>query len=460
MLLEGVSRVIERRSGLAFPPEKWPELRKGLSDASEMLGLTGARELAERFLSPAAPTDWTSVLLDHLTIGETYFFREPDALEGIENSILPGLVRARRDGSRSLRIWSAGCSTGEEPYTLSMLLLRTIPDIDQWDISLLATDLNTESLEKARKGVYTAWSFRGTPGWVRDGFFRQSGEHGWSVAPAVRKLVRFERLNLCTDTFPASWNSTADLDLILCRNVLMYFAPDRIEAVLRGFLAALVPGGYLVVSANELSMASFAGFERVERGKAFCFRKPSGKAGPSVLPSAPARIGRRRTDLPKPQADAPAPVPSDSPRRPATAPEPGSPLAAARRCADGGRFDEAALHCRAAIERDPMNPAGYYLYGVVLQEKGDSTSAAREFRRAIYIDPEFVAPYVSLGQMLHASGNRSEARRHFSNALAILERHPDGDVVRESGGTTVGALAAMIRSIEPDANSGHGKGGA
>ncbi len=149
---------------------------------------------------------------------------------------------------------------------------------------------------------------------------------------------------------------------------------------------------------------------------------------------------------------------SAPPARLAT-PAPDSPLAAARRCADAGRFDEAALQCRTALEREPMNPAGYYLYGVVLQEKGDPTAAAREFRRAIYLDPEFVAPYMSLGQLLHASGNRVEARRHFSNALAILERHPDEEIVRESGGTTVGALAAMIRSIEPEANSGNGKGG-
>jgi chemotaxis protein methyltransferase CheR len=465
-VLETVSRVIEKRSGLAFPPEKWPELRKGLAEAAAMLGLPDAREMADRFLSPSAPAEWTALLLDRLTIGETYFFREPDALEGLEKQIIPDLIRKRKSGSRTLRIWSAGCSTGEEAYTLSILLLRAIPDIERWDVSVLATDLNTGSLKKAREGRYTAWSFRGTPEWVRTGYFHASGNQAWTIAPAVRKLVRFERLNLTTDTYPASWNGTAEIDLILCRNVLMYFAPDRVEKVLRGFNAALAPGGFLVVSANELSMSRFEGFERVDQGKAFCFRKLSDARRRSAAASdaatrPPSRRIPAKTASPSPPAAGTSSAPPARAGRPvASAPAAAAPvdsLAAARQAADAGRFDEAAMHCRVALEANPMDPAGYYLYGVVLQEKGDPTAAAREFRRAIYLDPDFVAPYVSLGNLLQASGNREEAKRQLSNALSILERYPGAEFVRESDGTTVAALAAMIRSIESD--SGERKGG-
>ncbi|HEY3488796.1 MAG TPA: CheR family methyltransferase [Candidatus Deferrimicrobiaceae bacterium] len=454
-LLEGVSRAIERRSGLAFPPDKWPDLRKGLAEASDTLGLAGARELAERFLSPSAPSDWTTVLLDHLTIGETYFFREPDMLDGIEKQVIPQLLRERRGGSRKIRVWSAGCSTGEEAYTLAMLLIRSIADIEAWDVSVLATDLNTESLLKAQSGVYTAWSFRGTPAWVKNGFFRPAGEGAWSVVPEVRRLVRFERLNLGTEPYPASWNGTDNIDLVFCRNVLMYFSPERIEHVLSGLLASLVPGGFFVVSANELSLAQFEGFERIEHGKAFYFRKPlSGKPAASRPRSAPPPTGRPPANAlraPRPKAEAlripVSPVPPLA-----------DPLSAARRSADAGRFDEAAIHCRAALEADPMNPAAYYLYGVILQEKGDPTAAAREFRRAIYLDSDFVAPHISLGHLLHGSGHRPEASRYFSNALAILARYPADEILRESGGTTVGGLAAMIRSIAPEASPGRGEG--
>lgn len=473
-VLGSVARMIERRSGLFFPPEKWADLRKGLAGASAALGLPGGRELAERLLSPNPPADWLKSLLDQLTVGETYFFRESGTLDALESRILPELVRERSASSRSLRVWSAGCSTGEEPYTLSILLLRSIPDIARWNVSVLATDLNTESLRKAQEGIYTAWSFRGTPEWVKEAYFRPAGEHAWSVSPMVRKLVRFDRLNLNADRFPAPWNGTSELDLIFCRNVLMYFSPAHIDAVLRGYLEALVPGGYLVVSATELSLSRFEGFERVEHGSAFCFRKPPVQA--RLEPPRPQRTQAARRShhagaagsavpqfSPRAHASA-APVPPrhGSPSVPAGAPpslpDSGYPLAVARRCADEGRFDEAALHCRAALESDPMNPAAYYLYGVVLQEKGDPAAAAREFRRAIYLDPEFVAPYVSLGRILAASGNPSEAVRHFRNALAILERYPNDEVVRESGGTTIGALAAMIRSIGIPGEAG-GEGG-
>lgn len=463
-MLAEVSRTIEERAGLAFPPEKWPDLRKGLESASESLGLPGVLDLAESLLSSSPSPEWMTVLYDHLTIGETYFFREPDILEALEKQLLPGLIRERRNGSRELRVWSAGCSTGEEPYSLAMLLCLLIPDIDQWDVSVLATDLNTASLRKAKEGIYTAWSFRGTPDWVRKSFFRRSGEGGHSVTPKVRKLVRFEHLNLGTDVFPALWNGTVDLDLILCRNVLMYFSPERVDSVLHRFYEALRPGGYLLVSANELSIGRFEGFERAEHGRAFFHRKPSASPGKAVPGASSGKIdlSRRHSKAvsvgsPPPSHRAacvrsrpPAPptvsAPADAGR---TGPETDScdPLEAARRAADGGSLEEALRLCRTSLEEDEMNPAAHYLHAVILRETGQWREAARELKRVIYLDPEFVTAYVLLGHILRTEGNRPEADRQFSIALSLLDRYKDGDVVPESGGTMAGALAAMIRAI-------------
>lgn len=475
-LLAEVSRAIEEGSGLAFPPEKWRELRKGLETASGALGLSGARDLAERLLSPLTSGKWMAILLDNLTVGETYFFREPETLEALESDLLPELIRERRTGFRALRIWSAGCASGEEPYTLAILLCRMIPDIDLWDISILATDLNMPSLRKAEKGIYTAWSFRGTPEWVKNGFFRHAGEHRLCVVPKVRNLVRFDHLNLGSDVYPTAWSGTKDMDLIFCRNVLMYFSPERAEAVLRGFFESLVPGGHLVVGANELTIGRFEGFERVARGKAFCFRKPSGlpkdsssitasvrkipsHRGPAAVSVDPARKPHRRA--PVRSGSTASPAASLSPRPPGRAPdaEPLDPLAAARLLADDGRFEEALRHCSALLKADEMNPGAHYLYAVILQETGNAEEAVRELKRVIYLDPEFVPAYVSLAHILRVSGNRREADRQFSNALSILERYQAGDVVPESGGTTAGALAAMIRAIGQSGNVAGDGGG-
>ncbi len=463
-LLAEAGRSIEERSGLAFPPEKWPELRRGLEMASETLGLSGARELAEKLPSPSVPGEWMTVLLNHLTVGETYFFREPETLEALENYLLPEFLEERRSGSRTLRIWSAGCATGEEPYTLAMLLCRAIPDIDHWNVSVLATDINTASLRKAKVGIYTAWSFRGTPEWVKNGFFLHSGKHGYSVSPRIRKMVRFERLNLRTDIFPASPDGTAGVDLIFCRNVLMYFSPECIEAVLERFFDALAPGGYLVVSVNELSVGRFEGFERVVNGNVFCYRKPSGTRNPYAwLPAAarkipaqrksdPASVGRSprrgrtapgRSRAAVPPAASSPPLAEGEPRNP----EPSDLLEAARRCADSGRLEEALGHCEASLNEHAMDPAAHYLYAAILQETGNAKKAVQELKRVIYLAPEFVTAYISLGHILQTSGNRQEADRQLSNALSILERYQPGDVVPESGGTTAGALAAMIRAI-------------
>lgn len=460
-MVADVGRVIEERSGLLFPPEKWPELRKGLAAAAGALRLPGGRALAERLLRSSISGEWMTVLLDHLTVGETYFLREPEMLDALETHILPGLVRRRREGIRTLRVWSAGCSTGEEPYTLAILLCRAIPDIERWDVSVLATDLNTTSLQKAKEGIYSEWSFRGAPEWVKNGFFRRIGNARYSVTPKVRRLVRFERLNLGSDAYPAPWNGTAGVDLVFCRNVLMYLSPGRIGFVLQGFFDSLLPGGYLVVSANELSVGGFKGFERVEHGKAFCFRKPSGPL-PAPLPNAVpkpasprASVSARRPAQERPHVAHRAPSPAEGPP---VAPA-DDPLAAVRRCADAGRIGEALALCRAALEADSMNPLAHYLHSLLLQENGDTEEAVRELKAALYLEPDCVAAYVALGRILMAAGNRREAQRQFANALSILDRYDAGEIVPESGGTTAGALAAMIRAArQEDDNPGDGGG--
>ncbi len=159
--------------------------------------------------------------------------------EALEDRILPELIRSRSVGNRRLRIWSAGCATGEEPYSIAIALRRALPVPEDWRITILATDINPHILRKASAGVYGEWSFRNAPPWLKGTWFRPKKDGKLEILPEIRKMVSFAYLNLAEDIFPSPVNNTNAMDLIFCRNVLMYFAAERAQEIgesLRGCL--------------------------------------------------------------------------------------------------------------------------------------------------------------------------------------------------------------------------------
>ena len=191
------------------------------------------------------------VLADHFTVGETYFFRENQALDVFTERILPPLVQARQHSTRSLRIWSAACCTGEEPYSLAILLSSRIPNIQDWQVTIIGTDINSRFLQKANAGVYSEWSFRTTPLHLRERYFQRTKNGNFAILPEIRRMVRFSQLNLVEGTYPSFLNNTNDIDVIFCRNVFIYFSPAHIYTVVANFHRALVDGGWLIVSPSE-----------------------------------------------------------------------------------------------------------------------------------------------------------------------------------------------------------------
>ena len=195
-LLTGLSEFVTERFGLHFPRKRWHDLERRICVTARELGCKDTGECLRLFLEAEPTPAQVEVLARQLTIGETYFFREQKSFELLERSILPELIAARRGKEQRLRLWSAGCSTGEEPYSLAILLSRLLPDLKEWNVTILATDLNPHSIGKATRGVYSDWSFRGTPPWLRERYFSRHGENGYAIAAAIRKMVTFACLNL------------------------------------------------------------------------------------------------------------------------------------------------------------------------------------------------------------------------------------------------------------------------
>lgn len=273
LLMTKLSDYLSMHMGLYFPEKRWEELWQKMSLAMRDFNFDQVERFVPWLLSAPLTRQQVETLASHLTVRETYFFRENNTFELLEKKILPELIKTRQKNEKRLRIWCAGCSTGEEPYSVAILLIRMIPDFKDWNITILATDINPQTLQKAKEGIYSEWSFRGTPQWVKDDYFNKSNGGHYEIRPSLKDLVHFSYLNLMEDIYPALPNNTNAMDLILCRNVLMYFSPDQAKSVVGRFSQCLIETGFLIVGVVEVSALYFSSFTPVHLRNMTFYRK-------------------------------------------------------------------------------------------------------------------------------------------------------------------------------------------
>jgi chemotaxis protein methyltransferase CheR len=256
MLLSHLSDIIALQIGLHFPKKRWRDLERSISSAAKEFGFEDVVPCIEWLLSSPLTRKQIEILACHLTVGETYFFRDPGYFKIVEENILPEFIGSRRGKVQYLRIWSAGCATGEEAYSVAILLDKILYDRIDWDITILATDINRRFLRKATDGLYSAWSFRNVPSWVKEKYFKQRKNGRFEIFPRIREMVTFSYHNLAEDPYPSLQNDTYTMDIIFCRNVLMYFAQARAEEITKNLSHSLAGGGWLIVSPTETCLIS------------------------------------------------------------------------------------------------------------------------------------------------------------------------------------------------------------
>lgn len=473
-----LGELIARTMGLHFPPERRSDLERGLARAAQEFGFDDAQGCAEWLLSAPPTPAQLQVLAAHLTIGETYFFRDPQTLQALASSVLPELIHARRGRDQRLRIWSAACSSGEEPYSLAILLHEALPDLSDWQVTITATDINRRALTKAAAGIYGEWSFRGAPARLKDRYFSRTAGGRYAIAPWIRKLVKFECLNLAQDVYPSLATGTEAMDIVFCRNVLMYFTPSQAGWVIGKLRRSLAGGGWLVVSPSEASHALFPDFATANFPGAILYRKSAASPRKTQRPM-PAPLGEAvdcvpaAIETPSPGAPSPAvALPTEAAPAPGVvgqllyqqgryaeaadtlagsftqhALEPQALSLLARSLANLGQLADALAWCERWIAADKLDPAGHYLRAVVLLEQGNPEPARSALQRAIYLDPDFVLAHFALGNLARGRGKLDEADKHLANALHLLRRQPPDALLPESDGLTAGRLAQTISSM-------------
>ncbi len=309
-LISSLSKFVRTLTGLHFPTEKWPDFRRGLHAAASDFGFDCPETWARWLLSASLSQEQMDLLVARLTIGETFFFRDKKVFQAIREYILSQSLHGASGKSEKLNLWSAGCSTGEEPYSLAILMDQLILPANGLNAKIIGTDINAGFLQKARDGIYTQWSFRETPDAIINKYFVRKEKNRFEILPRIREMVAFEKLNLAQkeDAFPDA--KFGAMDVIFCRNVLMYFSQETREAVIHRLTGALKEGGWLILSPSETPFVQQRDLSPAKLPGVSIFRKgPPGKDD-RVLPvtrrkSAPFEF--RPVSLDKPaRPEAPA----------------------------------------------------------------------------------------------------------------------------------------------------------
>ncbi len=435
LLLARLSNFVETSMGLHFPPARLGDLERGIRSAAGEFGFNTVESCIEWLLSSPVSHSQIETLAGYLTVGETYFFRDTRLFEILETHLLPEIIKARRGREQNLRIWSAGCSTGEEPYSLGILLARILPDLQDWNITILATDIAPLALKKASEGMYSEWSFRDTPGWLQEECFKRI-QRNFEIAPHIKRMVTFSYHNLVEDPYRAITNTSNAMDIIFCRNVLMYFSRDRAHEVMHNLSRCLVDGGWLAVSPVEAPHTGLSSLlYPVHFPGAMLYRKgakpqddstrpvstpeaPKAKQKTAIIAKANAARVRRQDKVPP----APDHILCDI----------GLMSNQARLLADQGKLVDALVVCEKAIQSDKLNPALHYLQATILQEIGRAGDAAAALKRAIYIDQDFAIAHFALGHLLQRQGKHKEAGKHLEKAHALLKAYGHEDIPPEA----------------------------
>ncbi len=471
----GEARLIEcvhRHTGTILQTHQFPALRKAFREAAAIFQLRGTADFCERMDTGASAAPAMEHLISKITIGESYFDRVPEQWTFLRDIWLPRLIERKRQADHlTLRIWSAGCSGGEEIYTMAMLLRESLPDIANWRITLLGTDINPVVLELAREGLFRPWSLR-TMNEARVSRYFKRVDARYALAPEIRRMARFSKLNLASGDYPSLSNDTFAMDLILCRNVFIYLGADTVAAIMQRFGDALAPNGGVLLAPADFMEQRYGGLHLVQHEGVSIFMHGEPDAGERItrsLIAAPVAIH------PVPPLSVPAiSVPPDAAALPLSH-EPGTarqtPLAAAEQSitaapehpagylqraaalAGSGLHAQALTDCDHAIALNDLSPDAHYLRGQLMLNARDHNEARACFQRVLFLDWQRPECHFRLGVMAAASGDKTRANKHMKDALKSAAARPADDLLPGGETLTYGQLTAILR-VEIDRRSG------
>lgn len=476
---------VESETGMDLSGSRFARLREAVVKS---LGRKNPEpELRGILARPEQQAGFLERLTGQLTVGESFFFRNEHHFRALREQVLPQILA--ENGSRhEVRVWSAGCATGEEPYSLAILFDQVLSNHPGWQVSVLGTDLNPEFLQRAREARYRQWSFRQTDIHQDRRYFTLEGDI-YRLVDRLREHVRFAILNLVKDVYPSPLTGTVGLDLILFRNVAIYLKPEVTAAIMRRFYEALRPGGWLLLGEAEVTAAPQGAFEIRRFEQDTLYQKPSGRspnttdngawAFPPLLASGTVSAGVALPNVPAlPEW---MPLPPNRPRGTATTASVNSPDVMVWEQIDkaltAGHLDDAERHVdritvtkqratlrlrfvrsllvRAEVARarqmleiclkeEPLLLEAQLLKAGFADEAGDLATAEQACRRALYINPSAPMAHFQLALVLERKGDGASVARSLKTTLKLLQGKDPHSLVEFGDGVCHGRLKEMV----------------
>ncbi|MEB3188849.1 MAG: CheR family methyltransferase, partial [Snowella sp.] len=437
-----------------------------------------------------------------VTNRESYFFRDKGQFSLLKQNILPELIR-KNQRTRIIRICSAGCSTGQEPYSIAILLRELISDVDNWSINIFGIDINRESLDHAQKALYNTWSFRQVEEPIKERYFKNSAGY-YQLDPQIKRAVRFHQVNLARDPLPRMDSELRDMDLIICRNVFIYFTDQAISQVVEKFFHTLKPNGYLLTGHAELGSHHVKAFQSklfpesviyLKRGSSFHVDSPPRIRHQPAAPQ-PSALDTLAKQLEKTQIKLTAannhlssisPVPKTplvSTPAIATNVSSGiseesklmqevevlmqsksyhlaqkkleqilqiSPRQFIAHClmaeikANLGQHEQAKEWCQKAIALNTFIAKPYHLLAHISEEQGNLEEAKQSLKKIIYLEPDAVPAYISLANLYQQEGDRTRADKMQRSALKLLQNLPKDKIFSELGNISADELISQLQ---------------
>ncbi|WP_294318879.1 CheR family methyltransferase [uncultured Sphingomonas sp.] len=405
-----VKALVIARTGHHYYVDKDAQLAEHIARRMAATGDATIDDYHARLRDPANP-EWPQ-LESAVTINETFFFRFAEQFAALRTTILPAMIARHRE-DRRLRIWSVGCSTGAEAHSVAVLLADLLGnEIADWRIALTGTDIDEAALEAARKAEYSSWALRTMGEGERARLFDRTGER-YRLKDRYRNIARFERHNLLAMIDAAAPMGFSDYDLILCRNVLIYFRQEDATAIVGALAGRLATDGVLLLGHAEPNPGFDAVADSDQTAGILTYHLLGSRRKPAFVPLP-------IDPPPAPLARAPRPAPI---RTPAAPPAPAA---------------------QPAVIRTP-DAVAHYFAALDALASGDKDRAERAFRDALYLDRSFVMAHYQFGHYLLAQGRAPDGRRSLTNALRVATALAPDTELAEGEGMTAGAMAAAIR---------------